>query len=68
MKKLATIIILLSLAACGRESSPDGRSQIRDEKIQAQIDNLKDQNNAILDSISIINEELRDLRRSIPAK
>ncbi|ULT25215.1 hypothetical protein KUH03_41440 [Sphingobacterium sp. E70] len=40
MKKLA-IIILLSLAACGRASSPEGRSKIRDENIQQQIEDLR---------------------------
>ena len=61
MKQLA-IVLLLSLAACGRESSPEGRSQIRDEKIQREIYSLKNQNNAMVDSISIINKELNRLK------
>ncbi|GAA4178919.1 hypothetical protein [Sphingobacterium ginsenosidimutans] len=61
MKKLA-IIILLSLAACGRASSPEGRSKIRDENIQQQIEDLRDQNNALRDSIRIINKQLKGLR------
>ena len=61
MKKLA-IIILLSLAACDRVSSPEGRSKIRDENIQKQIDDLGNQNNALLDSIRTINKQLKDLR------
>ncbi|MGE8378501.1 MAG: hypothetical protein ACN6PN_09130 [Sphingobacterium sp.] len=61
MKKLS-IIILLSLAACGRESSPEGRSKIRDENIQKQIDDLTDQNNALRDSIRTINKQLKNLR------
>ena len=60
--KLLTIILLLSLTACGRESSPEGRSQMRDEKLQKELDSLKDQNKAIKDSISIINKELRELK------
>lgn len=60
--KQFVIIILLSLAACNRESSPEGRSQIRDEKIQREIDSLKDQNHAILDSINIIDKELKRLK------
>lgn len=60
MKKLA-IIILLSLAACDRESSPEGRSKIRDENIQKQIDDLRDQNNTVRDSIRTINRQLKDL-------
>jgi len=62
MKKLTIVIIKLSLAACGRESSPEGRPKIRDEKIQIEIDDLKDRNNTLLDSISIINKELKQLR------
>jgi cell division protein FtsB len=61
MKKLA-IIILLSLAACGHASSPEGRSKIRDENIQKQIDHLRDQNNALLDSIHNMNKQLKDLK------
>ncbi|GEM_PF-547007 len=61
MKKLA-IIILLLLAACDRTSSPEGRSKIRDENIQQQIDALRDQNNALTDSISSMNKQLKGLR------
>jgi len=60
MKQLA-FIILLSITACKRESSPDGRSQLRDEKLQKEIDYLKDQYIAILDSIGAINKKLADL-------
>jgi len=61
MKSLA-IILLLSLAACGRESSPDGRSQMRDENIQKEVDSLKNQNKALQDSITVINKELSELK------
>lgn len=61
MKKLV-IIMMLSLVACGREQSPEGRSKIRDEKIQREIDDLKDQNNAILDSVDMINKKIKELR------
>lgn len=55
------IILFLTLAACGRESSPEGRSQLRTEKLQKQIDSLKVQNKAILDSLSLINEKLKEI-------
>lgn len=61
MRKLA-IIILLSLAACSPASSPEGRSKIRDENIQQQIDDLRDQNNALRDSIRTINKQLKGIR------
>jgi len=62
MKPL-TFIILLSVAACNRESSPDGRSQLRDEKLQKEINYLKDQHTALLDSINAINKRLADFER-----
>jgi len=52
---------ILLLAACNRESSPDGRSQIRDEKLQKEIDSLKSKNNALRDSINLINNKLKHL-------
>jgi hypothetical protein len=60
--KIIIITLLLSLYACGRDSSPDGRSQIRDEKLQSQLDSLKGQNRALLDSIALINKEIERLK------
>lgn len=56
------VIALFSLTACGRESSPEGRLQIQIEEMQQKFDSLKNQNNAILDSISSIKQELRLLK------
>lgn len=61
--KVLAIIFLLALGACGKESSPEGRSKIRDEKLQLEITILKEQNKAILDSISEINKTLRLLKQ-----
>ena len=60
--KILTILFFLFLTACGRESSPDGRSQIRDENLQKEIELLKNQNIAILDSITVINQELKKIK------
>ncbi|WP_270087895.1 hypothetical protein [Sphingobacterium sp. SYP-B4668] len=60
MKKFY-IIILLALAACGPQSSPEGRSKIRDEKLQEEVADLKNQMNAIHDSVRIIRKELDEL-------
>jgi hypothetical protein len=60
--KLLCIAVLFALVACGRQSSPESRSIIRDEQIQAQINLLKEQNKAMLDSIRIINNELKMLK------
>nr|WP_288810957.1 hypothetical protein [uncultured Sphingobacterium sp.] len=62
MKKLG-VIVLLSLTGCGQEGSPEGRSKIRDEKIQQELADIKEQGRALFDSICMINGELNELRR-----
>ena len=43
---MKTILIMLLFVAvsCGKESSPEGRSKLRDENLQEQLDSLKLQN------------------------
>jgi len=60
MKKFA-FILFISVTACNPESSPEGRSKIRDQYLEQEIDFLKEQNSAILDSISLINKKLTEL-------
>ena len=62
MKALLIIPAIIVLASCGPESSPDGRSRLRDAAIQTQIDSLKDQTKALTDSIEHINIELKELK------
>jgi hypothetical protein len=62
--KLYTVVILLAFASCNRASSPEGRSQLRDEKIQLQIDSLKEQQGALTDSLKVLSAELSRLRTS----
>lgn len=57
MKPIA-IIILFLLVACNKESSPEGRSKLRDVKLQEEIDSLKLQNKVILEDIRFIKKEL----------
>ncbi|WP_437918674.1 hypothetical protein [Sphingobacterium sp. LRF_L2] len=61
MKQLL-FMISLSLIACNHPSSPEGRSKLRDKKMQEEIDHLKDQNRAMLDSISLINKKIKQLK------
>ena len=61
MKAIA-ILILLSLGACGKESSPEGRMQIRIDKLEQKIDSLTRQNKSILDSVRVINQKLNVLK------
>ncbi|WP_316789928.1 hypothetical protein [Pedobacter frigoris] len=63
MKLLIGILLLSALVSCNRESSPEGRSQIRDEKIQLQLDSIKSQNKQILDSIEMLNQKIRKLQK-----
>jgi len=60
--KLLSIAVGFALIGCGPQSSPEGRSIIRDEQIQAQINLLNEQNKAMLDSIRLIHNELKTLK------
>ena len=60
--KYSAIVLLLSCAACSNESSPEGRSKIRDEKLQVEIEHLNRQNRDVLDSLSAIRRELNALK------
>ena len=62
MKALLIIPAIILLASCGPESSPEGRSKLRDQAIQTQIDSLKNQTKALTDSVAHINMELRELK------
>jgi hypothetical protein len=56
----------LFLASCDRTSSPEGRMSIKLENLQKEmIDSLQKQNNAILDSIGKIREELNEIRQQV---
>ncbi len=54
--------LLFLLIACGENSSPEGRMRMKLEDLHKEmIDSLKKQNEAILDSLSKIREDLRKL-------
>lgn len=56
--KTVIMILLFIVVSCGKESSPEGRSKIRDEKLQDKIDSLKLQNEQIIKDIRLIKKEL----------
>ena len=62
--KLVIISLLFLLFACGPESSPEGRSRIRDEKIQKQVDSMVHQNQAILDTLTQLRKDLQKIKIS----
>lgn len=63
MMKTYALLLLLALAACDQQSSPEGRSKLRDGKLAAELDSLKLQQAAVLDSIASIRSELRQLQK-----
>lgn len=61
MKQLTCIVFIL-FTACNQDSSPDGRSKMRDAKLQEEIENLKSQNKALQDSLILMNERINSLK------
>ena len=61
--KTFSLLLLLALAACDQQSSPEGRSKLRDEKLAAELDSIKLKQEAILDSIEVIRAELQQLQK-----
>ena len=57
---MKTIVMMLFFIAvgCGKESSPEGRSKIRDTNLQVQLDSLKLQNEQMKQDIRLIKKEL----------
>ena len=52
-------------AACGRESSPEGRMSIKVENLQKDmLEKLEEQNKAILDSLGQIRKEINALKNN----
>lgn len=63
MKKTAiTFLLSFLLISCGGESSPEGRLTIKFEQMEQELDSLKNQNAAIMDSLKVINERLLRLK------
>lgn len=61
MKYLFTTLILAQ-AACNPESSPEGRMNMKIEKMEMKIDSLKAGQDAVLDSIAILKKQISDTR------
>jgi hypothetical protein len=59
--RILCFILGLSLAACGSNSSPEGRMTNKVEEIRKEFDSLKQQNAMILDSLGKINAHLQRL-------
>jgi chaperonin cofactor prefoldin len=58
--KLLGLFGIVLFASCGNDSSPEGRLTNRIEEMQSQIDTIKKQNVAILDSFSKMNAAIKN--------
>ncbi len=58
MKTVIMFVLLFVVLSCAKESSPEGRSKIRDNHLQEQLDSLKSQNAALRKEIDWIKNEL----------
>ena len=63
-KGFLVFILLTALSSCGRESSPEGRMEMKLEGLQkVMIDSLMQQNRLILDSLGKISSQLNELKQ-----
>ncbi len=60
--KLLIFLFLFLLNGCDEKSSPEGRLTGKLDKLQKEIETLKEQNAVMMDSIHQINQELRVLK------
>ena len=68
MKRTALLMItMFALASCGKNSSPDGRAQLRDQELSQRIDEIEKNQIIILDSIKLLNERIK-LVNSVQSK
>lgn len=64
MRSLALVsVCALLLAACGPESSPEGRMGIKIDKLQNSLDSLKAQNAMMKDSLGKLSDEVGQLKK-----
>ena len=60
--RILLMLFLLSFISCGKNSSPEGRVTGKLEEIRQEVSSLRQQNQAILDSISAIRAELNMIK------
>ena len=63
MKRTALLLItIVALASCEKNSSPDGRAQLRDQELSQRIDALEQKQIVILDSLQLLNEKVAAIK------
>jgi len=61
---LVLLITCIVFSSCEQSSSPEGRMTLKLEQLQqTMMDSLKQQNAAILDSLSAIRNELNEIKQ-----
>ena len=60
--KATILIFVLAIAACGQNASPEGRLTTKIESLEKELDSVKMQNAAILDSVRNLNEAIRKMK------
>ena len=64
IKAIITLFAVLTLTACDKSSSPEGRMNMKLDALQQEMfDTLKQQNQAILDSLGKIRQDLNELKQ-----
>lgn len=63
--KIAVLLFFYSMVvmACDRKDSPEGRMSIKLERQKEVMDNLQQQNKAILDTLRMIREDIKMLQQ-----
>lgn len=62
--KYLLVMFALSCAGCNPESSPEGRMNIKMQKMEMKIDSLKAGQEALRDSIRVLKKQISDGRLS----
>lgn len=67
--KIKVIILALAiitiLFGCNKSSSPDGRAQLRDNKLAQKIELLNKKQIVILDSLKVLDQKIEKLKMQI---
>jgi hypothetical protein len=61
---LLAILLSVCLFGCDRNSSPEGRSKLRDNELSEKIEQLNKKQLVILDSLQILDQKIEVLKKA----